>query len=71
MVTIAYMCILVHGQAGFSLVVNLAELLEEIILPSFLSYYPRPSLSPPFDLHIFPVSCALEREDIDSRGEHE
>ena len=45
------------------------ELLEEIILPSFLSYYPRPSLSPLFDLHnfFFSVSCALEREGMDSR----
>ena len=44
-----------------------ARRLRQIILPSFLSYYPRPSLSPPFDLRIFPVSCALEREGVDSR----
>ena len=31
-----------------------ARRLRQIILPSFLSYYPRPSLSPPFDLRIFP-----------------
>ena len=34
---------------------------------NFLSYYPTPSLSPPFYLRIFPVSCALEKEGVDSR----
>ena len=63
----------VHGRpAGLGFAVNLADRggarrLRQIILPSFLSYYPRPSLSPPFDLRIFPVSCALEREGVDSR----
>ena len=42
-----------------------ARRLRQII--SFLSYYPRPYLSPSFDLCIFPVSCALEREGMDSR----
>ena len=55
--------------ASLGFTVNLAEALEDyvIILPSFLAYYPRPSLSPPFDLRIFTVSCALEREGVDSR----
>ena len=44
-----------------------ARRLRQIILPSFLAYYPRPSLSPPFDLRIFTVSCVLEREGVDSR----
>ena len=48
----------------------IAEALEDYVrlyCPAFYRTYPRPSLSPPFDLRIFPVSCALEREGVDSR----
>ena len=38
-----------------------ARRLRQIILPSFLLYHPRPSLSPPFDLRIFRFLRARER----------
>ena len=51
-------------QAGFGFTVNHTEVLyrrlRQIILPAFI---PGP-LSPPFNL---PISCALEREGVDSR----
>ena len=70
MVTTAYTCIYVYMASRLRLRSQPsggARRLRQIILPSFLSYCPRPSLSPPFDLRIFPVSCALEREGVDSR----
>ena len=52
--------------AGLGFVVNLAEALEDYIRLYCPASILGP-LSPPFDLHIFPVSCTLEREGVDSR----